>query len=106
MSSSAIGDSVRILRALTMNRAAICAGTASLVLGVVLASGEGTASANPMDLAPERLTQPCSAKDSPGGPVPCGGAYIAPAGSGPNVTNYFRPDNAAWAKLVSQYAMA
>jgi hypothetical protein len=87
-------------------RAVISTTAASLALVSSLALFENDAAANPMDLAPERLTMPCTPKDSPGGPVPCGEAYTAPAGTGPNVNNYYRPDNAAWAKLVSQYAMA
>ncbi|GAC1552387.1 MAG: hypothetical protein NVS3B10_14560 [Polyangiales bacterium] len=66
--------------------------------------GAARAEANPLDFAPERLTAPCTPKTRPGGDVPCGGAFIGPAGA--NVTNYYRPDNAAWAKLVSQYAWA
>ena len=87
-------------------RAAVSASAASLALIASFTFGEGKASANPMDLAPERLTQRCTPKANPGNPdVPCGEAFIAPAG-GANITNYYRPDNAAWAKLVSQYAMA
>jgi hypothetical protein len=62
---------------------------------VVLATA-GRASANPMDLAPERLVT-CNQSSS----VPCGG-WSADGQTG----NYYQPDNAAWAKLVSQYAMA
>lgn len=62
--------------------------------------GEGTARANPMDLAPDRLTT-CD-KTSP---IACGTVKLNAAGTGYDA-NYFRPDNAAWAKLLSQYAMA
>ncbi len=60
-----------------------------------------------MDFAPERLVQPCSPNtvNTMGGPVtvPCGGAAVTDN----TVTgNYFRPDNDAWAKLMSQYAVA
>lgn len=61
------------------------------------------AHANPMDLAPERLVgcdQTLVAKG-----IPCGGVRLNGAGTGYD-TNYMRPDNAAWAKLMSQYAMA
>ncbi|GAC1574534.1 MAG: hypothetical protein NVS3B20_06150 [Polyangiales bacterium] len=60
--------------------------------------GVREAAANPMDLAPERL-KTCDATVG----IPCGewraqGASIR--------GNYFQPDKSAWAKLMSQYAMA
>lgn len=62
--------------------------------------GEGEARANPMDFAPERLVQPCTTTATG---IPCGEARV----TGTTVTgNYFRADNAAWAKLMSQYAAA
>ena len=60
----------------------------------------GAASANPMDIAPERL-KTCDATN----PIPCGTVKLNAAGTGYD-TNYYRADNVAWAKLVSQYAMA
>ncbi len=57
------------------------------------------AHANAMDLAPERLRL-CQGPDRG---VACGDAAIV---GGEIVGNYYRADNAAWAKLVSQYAMA
>lgn len=69
-------------------------------LGFATLFVERDANANPMDLAPERLTQPCTPN-----PVPCGGAQLNAAGTGFD-TNYLRADNDAWAKLMSTYAMA
>lgn len=61
---------------------------------------EREARANPMDFAPERLVRDC--QTSAAG-VPCGEARVV----GTSVSgNYFRPDNDAWAKLMSQYAAA
>jgi hypothetical protein len=75
--------------------------TTAAAAGVAFTLG-AAAQANPMDLAPERLTQPCTAITQPVA-VPCGGAAF----SGTNlVTNYVKPDNDAWAKLMSQYGMA
>jgi hypothetical protein len=72
-------------------RASASALGVGLAAALVLAPGE--ASANPMDLAPERLTKTwCDPSTDPN----CG------ALDGTHAT----PDNAAWAKLVSQYAMA
>ncbi len=65
---------------------------ASLVAGA-LTLAPMAASANPMDLAPERLTK-----------TQCDPASASPCGTIPS--NQFTPDNAAWARLVSQYAMA
>ena len=73
---------------------------------VACAAASTSASANPMDLAPERLsTCDPTVKSSFGATIPCGGA-VFPPGGGTAEGNYFKPDNAAWAKLVSQYAMA
>ncbi|MGZ3421363.1 MAG: hypothetical protein ACXVEF_28480 [Polyangiales bacterium] len=69
---------------------------ATFALGALFA--ETSARANPMDLAPERLTY-CD----PTSPVACGGARSP---FGPGDTNYYKADNVAWAKLMSQYAMA
>lgn len=68
--------------------------------GVGLLFGVGAARANPMDLAPDRLTT-CD-KTSP---LACGEVRLNAAGTGYDA-NYYRADNAAWAKLLSQYAMA
>lgn len=67
-----------------------------------------SASANPMDLAPERLTEPCTtrAADATYPEIPCGESRFPSSGGGAALGNYFHADNAAWAKLVSQYAMA
>jgi hypothetical protein len=74
---------------------------------VACAAASTRASANPMDLAPERLsTCDPTVKSSGGALIPCGGSVPPPSGTGQFEGNYFRPDNAAWAKLVSQYAMA
>jgi hypothetical protein len=70
-----------------------------LAVAASLTFSASDASANPMDLAPERLTtQACD----PNLTVPCGQLPTAALPKG----NMFRPDNAAWAKLVSTYAMA
>ncbi len=61
----------------------------------------GSASAGSMDLAPERLA---TCPDAPAD-LPCGGFRTNAAGTGFD-TRYFTPDHDAWAKLVSQYAMA
>lgn len=55
------------------------------------------AHANPMDLAPERLNT-CWQEAG----IACG----QPNPADPRTGNYFRPDNAAWGKLLSAYAMA
>ena len=80
---------------------------ASAAAFVACAAASTSASANPMDLAPERLTAPCQPVTPSGfsAPIPCGGSAFPPGG-GTAVGNYFQPDNANWAKLVSQYAMA
>jgi hypothetical protein len=79
---------------------------ASAAAIVACATTATIASANPMDLAPERLAN-CDPnfKTSWGATLPCGSFAGNPAG-GTAEGNYVRPDNAAWAKLVSQYAMA
>ena len=60
------------------------------------------AQANPMDLAPERL-QTCTDPSKFTPPTPCGEWRT----NGAAITgNYYRADNAAFAKLMSQYAMA
>lgn len=72
---------------------------ATAALGVLfLAGSERTARANPMDLAPERLNT-CFQESS----IPCGEAQVQ---GSQVVGNYLRADNAAWAKLLSSYAMA
>ena len=63
-----------------------------------------TAEANPMDLAPERLTLPCAPITSGTTTVECGTGFTPTTGNAAN--NYYRPDNAAWAKLVTQYGLA
>jgi len=55
------------------------------------------ARANPMDLAPERLNT-CWQEAG----IACG----QPNPADPRTGNYFRPDNAAWGKLLASYAMA
>jgi hypothetical protein len=79
---------------------------ASAAVFVAAAATSTPASANPMDLAPERLAG-CDPnfKTSWGATLPCGSADFPPGG-GTAEGNYFKADNAAWAKLVSQYAMA
>ncbi len=68
-------------------------------LGVAfLAISEPEAHANPMDLAPERLNS-CFQESS----IPCGTAQVQ---GNAVVGNYLRADNAAWAKLLSSYAVA
>jgi len=79
------------------------AATAALSMGAVLGLSmlaERGANANPMDLAPERLVT-CDRTSA----IPCGGVKVNAAGTGFD-TNYFKADNEAWAKLMSQYAMA
>jgi hypothetical protein len=71
---------------------------ATVAVGALFA--DASARANPMDLAPDRLTY-CD----PASPVPCGGVKANAAGTGFD-SNYYRADNVAWAKLMSQYAMA
>lgn len=78
-------------------RAAASAIGVGLAAALVFAPAE--ASANPMDLAPERLTKTW-----------CDPSVDATCGTLPSATlpggNYATPDNDAWAKLVSQYGMA
>lgn len=75
---------------------------ASVAVALVV-FGEREAQANPMDFAPERLVQDCQTANVGGVSIPCGTAAV----TGSTVTgNYYRPDNDAWAKLMSQYAMA
>jgi len=74
---------------------ATAAATAALALAFFAPSA---AHANPMDLAPERLNK-CWEQST----IACGGTAVQ---GSQVVGNYFRPDNAAWAKLLSQYAMA
>jgi hypothetical protein len=76
------------------------ASTAALAAVVACALAPATASANPMDLAPERLYADGTSCD-PSAPV------TAPAlACGDLKGTHFQPDNARWAKLVSQYGMA
>lgn len=77
--------------------------TATLSLGAAFGLttlAERGANANPMDLAPERLVT-CDQTS----PIACGGVRPNAAGTGFD-SNYFKADNDAWAKLMSQYAMA
>jgi hypothetical protein len=61
------------------------------------------ARASSMDFAPERLVRDCQPINNGGVTIPCGQAAV----TGTSVSgNYFRPDNDAWAKLMSQYAVA
>lgn len=72
----------------------------SLGAALALATFERDADAAAMDLAPERLVT-CDRAST----IPCGGVRVNAAGTGFD-TNYFKADNDAWAKLMSQYAMA
>lgn len=76
--------------------------TTALSLGAAAAVGafERNANANPMDFAPERLVT-CDRASS----IPCGGVRENLATKSYD-SNYFKADNDAWAKLMSQYAMA
>lgn len=76
--------------------------TTALSLGAAAAVGafERNANANPMDIAPERLVT-CDRTSA----IECGGVRLNAAGTGYD-SNYFKADNDAWAKLMSQYAMA
>lgn len=67
---------------------------------------EGSAQAGSMDLTPDRLAacDPALTNRTPN-PIPCGGVIPNAAGTGFE-SNYFKADHAAWAKLMSQYAMA
>jgi len=85
-------------------RRAIFRATASAAF-IACAMASTRASANPMDLAPERLGNCNPTPGSPEAALPCGESAF-PAGGGSAIGNYVQPDNAAWAKLVSQYAMA
>ncbi len=88
-----------------LRRPTLASALGPLLLGSGLLFAVGTvsrsANANPMDIAPERL-RICS---DPSSSVPCGTVKLNAAGTGYD-TNYFRADNAAYAKLMSQYAMA
>jgi hypothetical protein len=73
-------------------------GVAAVTALALALLGEGNAQANPMDLAPERLSG-CAV------PADCGVIFNS-AGAPITNPNYLRADNAAWAKLMSQYGMA
>lgn len=78
-------------------------GAATIAIAVATLA-VSSANAGSMDLAPERLAI-CPAAPTGAPDLACGGARPNASGTGFD-TRYFQPDNDAWAKLVSQYAMA
>lgn len=75
---------------------------------VVVAAWSSAAAGASMDPAPERLTAPCEPIiDARVGTVPCGeGRSVVEGGRAVTIGNFYQEDDAAWAKLMSQYAMA
>ncbi|MFI5302044.1 MAG: hypothetical protein ACHREM_28470, partial [Polyangiales bacterium] len=82
---------------------------AAVIKGVVACASlawSANASANPMDFATERLgvcsdgSAPSTAAATATAPFPCPKTAASPNGT------YMIPDNAAWAKLVTAYAIA
>lgn len=73
------------------------ASAAALAAVAACALAPATASANPMDLAPERLFQDGTSCDPSVASTPACGDLNG---------THFKADNSRWAKLVSQYGMA